>query len=63
MAMYICNCGDMFFKRRELKEHIGLLNLRWPRKDPSDEHWEISKEEYLNRQYRRLRDGDQEGNC
>jgi hypothetical protein len=54
MAMYICNCGDKFTNRRELVQHIGLLNPRWPRKDPSDEHWEISKAEYLNRQYRIL---------
>jgi hypothetical protein len=55
MAMYFCNCGDQFTKRMELKQHIGLLNPHWPRKSDEDEHWEIDKAEYLNRQYRILK--------
>ena len=62
MGMFICNCGDKFTKRMELKQHIGLLNPRWPRSTPEDEHWEISKSEYLNRQYRILKYGKDEYN-
>jgi hypothetical protein len=54
MALFYCNCGDKFPNRKELNVHKALLNFRWPRSDPSDNHWEIDKAEMLNRQYRIL---------
>jgi hypothetical protein len=56
MPVFHCNCGDKFTKARDLRVHIGLLNPRWPRKSPDDSHWEISKAEYLHRQYLILND-------
>jgi len=50
-----CNCGATYFKRMELKQHIGILNPHWPRTTPEDEHYEITHAEYLNRQYRILK--------
>lgn len=43
MALFYCNCGDKFPNRKELAVHKGLLNIRWPRSDPSDEHWEVDR--------------------
>ena len=36
--LYTCQCGAKFKTRRLLIEHVGLLNPRWPRKSPDDQH-------------------------
>lgn len=65
--LFQCKCGDSFKDRRKLVEHIGLLNPRWPRTSPSDEHGNASKSnqqlqnearERNVRGYRLLRDGN-----
>ena len=48
--MFYCNCGRRVVKRSWLIEHIGLNNPKWP----ADEHYEISKDEWLIRQRRIL---------
>ena len=49
--MFYCNCGRRVVKRSWLIEHIGLNNPKWP---AADEHYEISKDEWLIRQRRIL---------
>lgn len=33
-----CKCGEEFLTKMEAVQHVGLLNPRWPRSSPSDEH-------------------------
>jgi hypothetical protein len=54
LNMFYCNCGMRVVKRSWLREHIGLNNPKWPASNPTDEHYEISKDEWLIRQRRIL---------
>jgi hypothetical protein len=40
-----CKCGADFKERKQLIEHIGLLNPHWPRSSPEDEHGVASVKE------------------
>ncbi len=44
---FFCQCGEVYRKQRHLTEHIALLNPHWPRSSDSDEHAQISEQEWL----------------
>lgn len=38
MVKFYCLCGQDFSTRRQLTEHVGLLNPHWPRSSADDKH-------------------------
>lgn len=60
MNRYHCKCGVWFSVKRELTEHIGICNPHWPRTSETDEHAQVTKEQWSDKRinsYKRLREG------
>lgn len=43
MTKFRCRCGAEFRDRRQLTEHVGLLNPHWPRSSADDQHGAVQQ--------------------
>ena len=45
--LWKCKCGEYYTGRQQLKEHIALMNWKWPAKSYDDMHCELVQIEVM----------------